>query len=35
MEMLDDLDRRFGPTSEQSQKEAGQWFADLTSDWPK
>ena len=34
MELLDDLDQRFGPTSEASKKEAEQWFADLTSDWP-
>ncbi len=34
MEMLDELDERFGQTSEASQREADEWFADLTKDWP-
>jgi len=34
MDMLDELDQRFGPTADDSQREAKQWLDDLTNDWP-
>jgi ABC-type sulfate/molybdate transport systems ATPase subunit len=34
MAMLDELDERFGPTDAESRKEAEQWLAQITKDWP-
>jgi hypothetical protein len=35
LELLEYLDRVYGPTDERSQAEASEWFEALTRHWPE